>query len=192
MSKRGLALGAGLMVLSCAAAGYRLVQSSRALEASAQGQTEFWYHCPRCDLEMTCPPEFEHRVAFCPRCGSAKSVMEVNNHPGAPGGFLTSRRNKLVLAIVIGVPALLAVTFLLATLGSTRAKAAAPESADASNVNRCPSCSQQLYYDAFMVGRPAACPACQAPLARPPHDRDKVRAWQRSLVKWAKRSARRN
>jgi DNA-directed RNA polymerase subunit RPC12/RpoP len=192
MSKRALALGAGLVVVLGVAAGYWLVQSSRGPEATGQGQAEKWYHCPRCGLELPCPPGFEERVVFCSHCGSAKSVMEVRARAWAPGGFLAGRGSKLVPAIVIGVAALLAVVLLLASLVRKGAKASQRESADAASVCRCPGCGRRLHYRRSQAGRRAACPACDAPVVFPPYDDDPVRAWQKSLVTWAQRTARRN
>ena len=177
------------MILFCVAAGYQLVQSSRTIDANTKGQPVTFYHCPRCELELPCSAD--QKIRLCPRCGMAKSVMEVSTHSQAPGGFLTGRHKKLVLALVIGLPALLTVTLLLAILFRGAVKPGKSEFADETSVYHCPRCSKWVKCEEVQVGR-KSCPACHAPVMFPPHDHDQMRNWQESLVKWAKRSAGRH
>jgi transcription elongation factor Elf1 len=124
----------------------------RPTSAPSASEPQRYLYCPQCGLEMTCPVDQETRATFCPHCGKSQP-MEVNtsSHAGSEGPPL-SPTIKVLLAVAIGLPVVLAV--LAYQFGRQRTPKGAV------NVFACPACGHKLRSQIVGPGSTAVCPTC--------------------------------
>jgi transcription elongation factor Elf1 len=142
-------LGSGLAAL-LALAVFSLPHAAQTPPPASESQR--YLYCPQCRLEMTCPPDQEPGVAFCPHCGKDR-IMEVNTFSRRNGESPPlSPTGKVLLAVAIGLPVALAVAVYLSGRQRT------PEGA--AIVFACPACGHKLRSQVLAPGSTAVCPAC--------------------------------
>jgi hypothetical protein len=162
-----------------------------------EGGTKYWY-CPKCGLDMICPPEKVDKETLCPRCTHDGIKLEVNSYShtnGAPPG-----ESDPVIKILLFIPAILAVLLFVST--QLRGVHFAPARGK-SFVFPCPACEHPLRYQQADIGHNDVCPVCKEPFiypdldARPRRSRrsqnnEEAQAWLDELKKGRKNKDRRS
>ena len=192
MSKR-LALAGGALILVVAggllaAGGWYLLSPADEDPGAAGEDTVYYWHCPNCGLEMTCPPGREQEVTLCPHCARENVAFEVITHPTGLAGGLPRGPGTTLAVLAMSVAALLAVAvFVLGRWGQGKEA----RDGDPAHSCHCPGCSQRLRYAQSQAGRKARCRACNeefvfpapGPQTAAPGLPEDVAAWQQKFLR---------
>jgi hypothetical protein len=182
------ALLAGVAVLLLLAGGwYLLSPADRDPDDNGEPPVRTW-HCPKCGLEMPCPPGREDTETLCPHCVHEKVAFEVVTRPQGRSAVLPDGPNRVVLGVSVGVLALLAVAVLV--LGRAP-KAWQARKEEPFHHCRCPGCSRKMRYPQSLAGCMMTCPDCDTAITLPAGDaqtrapgrQQDVALWQEQLLR---------
>jgi hypothetical protein len=176
------ALIAGMAVLLLLAGGWYLLSPADGNpEDNGEPPVRTW-HCPKCGLEMPCPPGQEDTETFCPHCIHEKVALEVVTRARGPGAVLPDGPTRMVLGVGAGVLVLLAGA-LLALDRARKARQARKE--EPVHRCRCPGCSRRLRYRQSQAGCTTICPDCNTSLTLPAGNvQTRAPARQQDLAVW--------
>jgi hypothetical protein len=160
----------------------------------ADREPKYWLVCPRCGLEMTCPPEWVKTGCMCPRCGRTDAHMDVTTSPPSREGEASGGGSRVVRWLAITVAVLLAAAWV-----AMKCIQAAQARADRDDLrpSPCPVCGAILKYRETDAGLTVTCPACGEKVTyNPPQEEEApgpesgtLEAWRQAMKR--ARAARR-
>ncbi len=170
------------------------------LPCLVQGQTpaeqqpgpQYWLYCPRCGLEMTCPPDLVKEGCICPRCARRDVRMQVTTSPPSQAGESSSNGSPVVRWIALGLAATMAVAWAILK----RHQAAQAQAANDLRPASCQVCGATLKYRECDEGLTGTCPTCgetvqyiSAESEEPVPDSKDLKEWHEAM-KRARRARR--
>jgi hypothetical protein len=103
-------LGLGLLVLVPLV--WFLPRTEEREEEQEDNKVLYW-HCPNCELEMTCPPGEETKVTPCPHCNREGVNFEIREQLNTKGVVHADFKGEPLFKVMLTVLAVLAASLLL-------------------------------------------------------------------------------
>jgi hypothetical protein len=182
------ALVAGVAGLLRLGGGWYLLSSADGdPEANQEPPVRYW-HCPKCGLEMTCPPGQEDAETLCLHCIHDKVAFQVVTRAQGQGAVLPVGHSRWVLGVGAGLAILLAAAVM--ALSRAQKTARVPKEERLHHC-RCPGCSRKVRYPQSQAGCRMTCPDCNVAFALPagngqtlaPGQQEEIAQWGQQLLR---------